>query len=348
VGSGAFRSQDLHLWSVWHGGKPFSDYDNSHGFVAEFGMQSYLGPASTREYTNESDRAAGIESRIFAYHEMGDQKKILEYTQDNFGKLPSHLDDVLWLSQIMQAYGIRHGIEHWRRDRPQSMASVIWQFNDCWPGETWSMIDYYHRWKALQYHARHMYAPLLVSGQVDAGRGTVDIYVVNDRLAGGKADFTWRLTTTDGKILRKNKTVIDLPLNASRLVETITLSDAEKNGGLNHLLLWMAVQPESGMASRNVALFVLPGQLALPMVSIKTDVKGFGKKFKVRLESSKPALWTWLNLEKEANARYSDNFVHLQPDEPVTITIDCPRDLSPEEFQAQLKVRSVKDLMTPA
>jgi beta-mannosidase len=345
MGSGAFRSQDLHLWSVWHGGKPFRDYDNSHGFVAEFGMQSYLEPASTRQFTNESDRATGIESPIFAYHEKSGQKTILQYLQKNFGTLPPDLGDVLWLSQIMQAYGIRQGIEHWRRDRPKSMAAVIWQFNDSWPGETWSMIDYYHRWKALQYHARHMYAPLLVSGQADASRGMVDVYVVNDRLTGGKADLTWRLTNTNGKVLRKGKTTFDLPVNGSHLVETITLNDAEKAGGLKNLLVWLAVHLASGMVSRNVAFFVLPGQLALPVTSLQTKVKGSGKKFAVTLASPKPALWAWINLETEPDARYSDNFVHLEPGKPVTITVDCPRELRVEEFQRQLKARSVKDLV---
>ena len=119
-------------------------------------------------------------------------------------------------------------------------------FNDSWPGQTWSLIDYYRRWKASLYHARHMFAPVLVSGDVDADQGKVDIHVINDRLTGGKAMLTWRMATTDGKVLRHNETPIDLPANGNMLVQSVVLSDAEKAGGLANLLEWMTVTPEGG------------------------------------------------------------------------------------------------------
>ena len=46
VGSGAFGSADIDDWSVSHGGQPPSSYDRSHGFVSEFGMQSFPQPAT--------------------------------------------------------------------------------------------------------------------------------------------------------------------------------------------------------------------------------------------------------------------------------------------------------------
>ena len=213
-----------------------------------------------------------------------------------FGKLPANIDDVFWLSQIVQAFGLRFGVEHWRRDRPHSTAALVWQYNDSWPGQTWSMIDYYHRWKASQYHARHMFAPVLVSGDVDPALGKVDIHVINDRLTGGKAALSWRLATTDGKVLRHHETSIQLPANGTMLAESVVLSDAEKAGGLASLLVWMTVTPEGGSAETNLSFFALPGQLTLPTPSIQTKVAGAGKRFSVTLESAQPALWTWINL----------------------------------------------------
>lgn len=167
VGSGAHGSGDAHSWGVWGRRKPAEDYDNVHGFVAEFGMQSFNVPASVVAYAGADDmKDPG--SMVFAYHELsggaGAVTKIIEYIRSIFGVVPNNLADVAWLSQIMQSYIIRHGVEHWRRERPRSMAAVVWQLNDSWPGETWSMIDYFHRWKALQYHSRHMFAPRLGLG----------------------------------------------------------------------------------------------------------------------------------------------------------------------------------------
>ena len=76
-----------------------------------------------------------------------------------------------------------------------------------------------------------MFAPMLVSGEVDATLGKVDIHVINDRLTGGKASLSWRLATTDGKVLRHKETTIQLPANGTMLAESVVLSDAEKGGG---------------------------------------------------------------------------------------------------------------------
>ena len=345
--SGGAGAPDYHDWGLGHGSNPFSRYAQTHGFVAEFGVQSYLEPTSTRTFATDADLAAGVGSPILHYHELSAQDEILKQVLRYFGKVPDKLDDLLWLSQIVQAFGLRFAVEHWRRDWPRSTAALVWQYNDSWPGQTWSMIDYYHRWKASQYHARHMFAPVLVSGDVDAALGKVDIHVINDRLTAGKAALTWRLATTDGKVLRHNETVIQLPANGTMLAESVVLNDAEKAVPLANLLLWMTVTPEGGSAETNLSFFALPGQLTLPTPSIQTKVVGAGKRFSVTLESAQPALWTWINLAKDPNARYSDNFVHLEPGTPVTIGVDCGQEHSAADFQAQLAVRSVREFITP-
>ena len=48
--------------------------------------------------------------------------------------------------------------------------SLYWQLDDCWPVASWSSIDYYGRWKALQYAARRFFAPVLVSPVDRKGR----------------------------------------------------------------------------------------------------------------------------------------------------------------------------------
>ena len=175
----------------------------------------------------------------------------------------------------------------------------------------------------------------------------MDIHVVNDRLTGGKAALTWRLATTDGKVLRHRETAIQLPANGTLVAEPVVLNDAEKAAGLANLLLWMTVTPEGKPAQTNISLFALPGQLTLPTPSIQARVTGSGKQFSVTLESAQPALWTWINLPKDPDARYSDNFVHLEPGTPMTIDVTCGREQSAADLHAQLTVRSVREFITP-
>ena len=109
----------------------------------------------------------------------------------------------------------------------------------------------------------------------------------------------------------------------------------------------MTVTPEGGSTETNISFFALPGQLTLPTPSIQAKVAGAGKQFSVTLETAQPALWTWINLAKDPDARYSDNFVHLEPGTPVTINVDCGQEHSAADFQAQLAVRSVREFITP-
>jgi beta-mannosidase len=346
--SGGSGAPDAHDWGLGHGREPFSHYAQTHGFVSEFGIQSYLEPASTRSFATEADLAAGMNSSILQYHERSSQKEIGSEVLRYFGKIPDKLDDLLWLSQIVQAYGLRVGVEHWRQDRPLSTAALIWQYNDSWPGQTWSMIDYYHRWKASQYHARHMFAPVLACGDVDAERGKADIHVINDRLNGGKAMLSWRLATTGGTLLRHNEMSVELPANGNMVAQTVLLSDAEKAAGLQNLLLWMTVTPDGASPQTNISLFALPGQLTLAKSPpIQTKVTGAGRQFTVEISSAQPALWTWINLGNDPDARYSDNFVHLEPGTAVTIDVACGQEHSAADFRNQLAVRSVSEFITP-
>ena len=49
---------DVHYWEVWHGGKPFAAYRNIHGFVSEFGFQSFPVPATINAFTAPEDRTS--------------------------------------------------------------------------------------------------------------------------------------------------------------------------------------------------------------------------------------------------------------------------------------------------
>ena len=76
-------------------------------------------------------------------------------------RLPQEFSSLVYLSMVLQAEGIRYGVEHWRRQRDRVAGTLYWQLNDCWPVASWSSLDYFGRWKALHYAARRFYAPLL-------------------------------------------------------------------------------------------------------------------------------------------------------------------------------------------
>jgi beta-mannosidase len=74
------------------------------------------------------------------------------------------------LSGIVQAHAIELAIIAQRIAKPKSYGTLYWQFNDAWPGISWSSIDYYGRWKPLQYYTKRLYSNIAIfvnrNGQV--------------------------------------------------------------------------------------------------------------------------------------------------------------------------------------
>ncbi|HTR41374.1 MAG TPA: hypothetical protein VMH87_07125, partial [Pseudomonadales bacterium] len=156
--SGSPECGDTHYWDVWHGDKTFDAYRTLTGFMSEFGYQSFPELKTIRSFTNEQDRASVV-TPVMKWHQRSGVGNI-EGNQEmlnmihHYFNAPRDFETTLWLSQILQGYGIKIGAEYWRQTMPKSMGCVFWQYNDIWPGQSWSSVDYFGRWKALHYMAR--------------------------------------------------------------------------------------------------------------------------------------------------------------------------------------------------
>lgn len=154
---------DAHYWQVWHGYKPFPDY-RKHNFryASEFGFESLPALRTIESFTLPEDR--NVFSYVMDRHQRSENgyAKMMVYLAQYF-RYPSDLSQLVYASQLMQAQAMRYGVEHWRRNRGECMGAVVWQLNDCWPVASWSSIDYYGRWKALQYFEKRFFAPVMVS-----------------------------------------------------------------------------------------------------------------------------------------------------------------------------------------
>ena len=223
--SGSPDCGDTHYWQVWHGGKKFDEYRKLTGFMSEFGFQSFPEPRTVRSFTAEEDRTSLV-TPILNWHQRSPKgnEKIRDMITAYFNP-PKDWDSALWLSQILQGYGIKMGAEYWRQTMPKSMGCVFWQYNDCWPVVSWSSVDYYGRWKALHYMARRFYAPILVSGLENPDKGTIDVFLTSDRLAPCRGTLSWQVTDLAGKSLQEGFVECDIPERQSQKVKTLGLSD---------------------------------------------------------------------------------------------------------------------------
>ena len=354
---------DVHFWDVWHGGKPFEAYRDIHGFVSEFGFQSFPEPKTAKTFTTAADRDS-VYSYVMKYHERSNRMyleakedgtigtdKIMKLVKQYF-RDPKDFESTLWLSQITQAHGIKYGAEGWRREMPKSMGCVYWQYNDCWPCSSWSSVDYFGRWKALQYAAKRFYAPLLVSGAEDAKARTVALYVTSDRMEACQGKLAWTVTDVAGKILKEGSLDLDIPARQSRKVQTLDLKKDLPDQSLDDILVWLELSVGGETVSDNLVTLVYPRQLNLRDPQLRAEVSaakasGNDGAYTVKLTAKHPAMWTWLELDG-ADARCSQNFVPVRGNRPVEITVRPATPMPKEAFQKALRVRSLYDTYSTA
>ncbi len=349
--SGSPDCGDTHYWDVWHGAKTFDAYRTLTGFMSEFGYQSFPELKTIRAFTNEEDRASVV-TPVMKWHQrsglgnLEGNQEMLDMIHRYF-KPPKDFETTLWLSQILQGYGIKIGAEYWRQTMPKSMGCVYWQYNDIWPGMSWSSVDYFGRWKALHYMARKFYAPILVSGLENVEEGTVDIFVTSDLLKTRRGTLTWNVTDLEGRSLAQASSNLEIPARKSLKVKTLNLQEQIQKVGANGFLTWLILDVDERTVSDNLVLLALPKELKLLDPKLSTSVDESGSGFLVKIESEKPALWAWLELEG-ADAKFSDNFVHVTPDSPRTILVQPGRRLNKDDFTKALRVRSLFDTYSQA
>jgi beta-mannosidase len=171
---------DVHYWGVWWGLEPFDTYKEKVGrFVSEYGFQGMPPMESFRLFLPKDQLS--LDSAAMKTHQKHPKGRetIQTYMNRDF-KVPVKFEDYVYVSQLLQAEGMKTAIEAHRRAMPYCMGTLYWQFNDCWPVTSWSSIDYYGRWKAMHYQAKKSFENLIVS--INEKPEVIEIFLINDRL----------------------------------------------------------------------------------------------------------------------------------------------------------------------
>lgn len=233
---------DVHYWEVWHGNKPFSEY-RKHFFryASEFGFQAFPS-TKTLETVIGDERQMNPFSYLMEKHQRnyGGNGKIAHYMQAAY-RYPENFSDFVYASQLLQADGIRYGVEHYRRNRGRCMGAIYWQLNDCWPVISWSSIDYYGRWKALHYYAKRFFAPVMLSCEeqswmtagADMNRQhfefekSIRLNVTNETLINRKILVKYALRNAKAEILWEEEQWIEVGALSSVWLDKVQLPDVD-------------------------------------------------------------------------------------------------------------------------
>lgn len=244
---------DVHYWTVWHGGVPFSEYRKYYfRYVSEFGFQSFPEMKTIESFTLPEDR--NVFSRVMEMHQRnaGANGKILQYLSMTY-LYPSTLARLVYASQLLQAEAMRYGVEHWRRNRNNNrcMGAIYWQLNDIWPVASWSSIDYYGRWKATHYFARRFFAPVLLSceevcetttrysvvQEPSPNVSTARLAIENESWEPFTGTMHWQLADADSNVIESGEEEVHVAPFTAQWYDTHDYSDTDYLS--NHFTYWL-------------------------------------------------------------------------------------------------------------
>jgi beta-mannosidase len=337
----SYRSGDEHLWDVWHQHSSFTAYEQHHArFVSEFGFQSFPELRTVESFTDAADRANIFTPVMKAHQKNAAGNAIIrEYLLKDYDE-PKDFASFLYVSQVLQAEGVKIGAEHFRRSRPQTMGALFWQLNDCWPVASWSSIDYAGRWKALQYYARRFYAPVLISPHVE--EGAVKFFIVSDKTAAEKLTLRARLMTMEGKTLLEESKPVEVAPLASKVSLDWPLKRLADAGATDTAQVFVVAELTRGteMLSRNLLYLAPTKAVQLKPAALTTELTGAQGHYTLRVSS--PVLARDVDLSfGNLDVQLDDNYFDLLPGETrlIHVTSKAP----PEKLRQQRKATSLVD-----
>lgn len=327
----SWKIADSHNWGTWYGRKPFESFDSEiPRFMSEYGFQAFPEMKTIRTFAEEKDFE--LESPVMNAHQKATiGNALIKQTMSLYYKVPAKFEDLVYVGLVLQGQGMRHGIEAHRRNRPYCMGSLFWQLNDSWPVVSWSSIDYYGNWKAMQYQSQRAFAPVLINAIKEGD--DLCVYLISDDLQDrDDVRLTVELMDFDGKSHGKWTHSGKLSANTSmlflkkRVDEFLSKQDAATS------FLRFTLKAKNGAAlADEVFYFAYPKDQKLPEARIETSVKRRGEAIEMTLKADKLARDIFIEVPVQG-VRFSDNFFDLLPGQRKKITITSPEGHSLKDF----------------
>ncbi len=341
-GVGSDNVGDTHLWAVWHGLKPMNYYRKRlTRFCSEFGFES-LPDMKTIDIFAENKGNYSLDDKVFNAHQKcaNGNDKMVYYVASRFN-LPKKFKDMVYLSQVTQNECITDATEHWRRNKGRCNGSMYWQLNDCWGVCSWSSIDYYGNYKALQYGARHFNAPLSVS--IEDTKDYVKIYALNDLNTPQNIAVSYEIFDFLSGTKEADEKHISIDAVKNECVFDLDVSELSKVYDLKRTGIAVRLIKNGQVLQQKTVLFDKEKNLSLPKAKLKAKIEIGENELKITVKSDAFARLVKLESSKSV-LPFSDNFIDLLPTESKTVTIQKDENMNLRELAESISVYSLSDV----
>ncbi len=326
-----FAEGDTHNWAVWAGdvyprrygeasrqdvtayGISYRRYaEDTSKFSSEFGIHGSTVKETLRRYIPESELYYG--SFELDYRNKDYEPEKADITMAAYSGLPNDLEQYIDFSMLCQAEGLKFGVEHFRRRKPENSGSLIWQLNDCWPGISWSLIDFCLFPKASYYYARRFFNPILLSFK-DEEDGGVSVWVTNDRYDSFEDTITIGVQNCFGNPTYEQSFGVRVQSNGSQCMVRYSAAEIEWRFGVidrrSHFLFARSTRDD---VYDNHYFFAEQKQLRFSPCRLQISRKEHPDGIEIELQADTFARFVRLECPID-HTMFSDNYFNLIPGE---------------------------------
>lgn len=194
------------------------------------------------------------------------------------------------------------------------MGTLYWQLNDCWPGPSWSSIDYYGRWKALHYALPELYDNLLIVPKQDFNNFSIDI--VSDDLEDQTAQLIINAKTFDGSLI--NSTTVPITISANAAKEYVKLNTRAfiKKNNKKKIYLDIQIKQEEQVLAKTIHFFSDSRYLKLKKPRLEVTLDEAKKHLKIKANTFVQALYLYA---ENSDATFKQNYLNLEANQEYLI-----------------------------
>jgi len=312
----AYTEGDSHYWGVWWGEAPFETYREKTGrFMSEYGFQGFPDIQTIEAFAGPEDKKQ--DSEVLAVHQKHPRGfELIDKYMERWFEVPESFEDYVYVSQILQAEGIRIALEAHRKAMPRCMGTLYWQLNDTWPVISWSGRDYFGRWKALQYFVEKAYRESILVFEEKGD--SVLIYSVSDVYQPFSAILEIKLFDTDGILYEESKRDIQVKPGSDLVWSGSRRAMVKMAGGEGKTIL-EATLDAGGEEYNAVHYFDVPKNISLREPGFRLQVSEDEKVIRILVSSEKPARFVHLSYPGEDHW-FDRNYFDLLPGDTIEVS----------------------------
>jgi len=188
------------------------------------------------------------------------------------------------------------------------MGTLYWQLNDCWPVVSWSSIDYFGRWKAVQYTIREAYKSILVSSKLEKGKLITN--AVSDYLKQRDGDFKVQVFNLSGEAIKSWQQKLVIKPNCSEQIFSAPYEFSKADS--SKTFVFTEFKSTLGETVYAYSLNCKPGNLQLQNPEIKVKVEQSVEGNYLVLTSKYPAFYVQI-ISSLSDFKLENNYFNMLP-----------------------------------